>query len=369
MQNQPLRILTLVGTAEIGGTERFVAGLTERLDRQQFAPAICVVDGPGEVSSEYARVADAVWHLGWGAAGFGGVLAAWQDVLLAWRPDVLMLCGFRANMLGRFINGGAPVVNALRSVVLDDNGRPLAHWLDRVTFGRVALCVSNSRAAIDRHVSAGFPAERFHWIANGVDLERFRAPQRDHVRDRLGVRRDERIVLTVANLRPAKNLHMLLRASKRLHDRGLLHSVWIVGEGAERGSLASLAAELGLVEFVTFLGAAPDVPERYAAADVFALSSHFEGMPTVVLEAFAASLPVVATAVGDVPMLCRDTGLLVAPGDEASMADALGRVLEDTALRNSLRASARAAGEAFSIARMTEKYAELLLRAGRSPSE
>lgn len=363
--NAPLRLLTLVGTAEIGGTERFVAALMAGLDRREFAPAICVVNGPGDFSEPYARSADALWHLGRGGVSAPLMLAAWQDVLLSWRPDLLMLCGFRANMIGRFINGGVPVINALRSIVLDDKGRRLAHWIDRVTFGRVAMCVSNSRAAIDRHVAAGFPADRFEWIQNGVDVPRFRRPHRADVRTHFGVAHDDRIVLTVANLRPVKNLPLLLQASRRLHDFGVMHTVWIVGEGPDREVLTALAADLGLSASVQWLGAATDIPERYAAADVFVLSSHFEGMPTVVIEAFAAGLPVVATSVGDVPLLCRDTGLLVPPGDDVAMAQALQRILTDVPFRDSLRASARMVGEGFSLARMTEKYSEVFRRTAR----
>lgn len=368
-RQSPVRLLIVVGTAGVGGTERFVAGLVRHLDAGQFATAICVVDGPGVMSAEYACVAGAVWYLDWKAVHKAAVITAWQEVLLAWRPDVLLLCGFRANMLGRMINAGAVVVNALRSVVLDDSGRPLAHWLDRKTFGRVAVCVSNSQAAIERHVTAGFPPARFQWIANGVDLDRFRAPRRDAVRAKFGLDPDDRVILTVANLRPVKNIPLLLRSAKHLHDRGGVEQVWIVGEGSERPALVDLAGELGLEEVVRFLGAVQDVPDRYAAADVFALSSHFEGMPTVVLEAFAAGLPVVATAVGDVPALCRATGILVPPGDERAMTEALGRVLSDGSLREELRTSARAAGDAFSITAMAGKYASLLLHvasAGRA---
>lgn len=356
----------LVGTSGVGGTERFVAGLLSRLGQHGIASAIGVVDDPGAFADEYRRAADEVWHLGWASSDVAHVLVRWQECLLAWQPEVLMLCGFRANMLGRLVSGGAPVVNALRSVVLDDIGRPLARWLDRVTFGRVALCVSNSQAAIDVHVAAGFPAERFQWIPNGVDLARFRAAGREAERRRLGVADDERIVITVGNLRPVKNHGLLLRASRRLHDRGVAHRVWIVGEGAERERLADQARALGLSGSVELLGAAPDLVARYASADVFALASHFEGMPTVVLEAFAAGLPVVATAVGDVPALCKDTGLVVPPDDEEAMVAALERMLLDHVFAQAQRTSALVTAEHFSIDEMTARYAAVLHRtAGR----
>lgn len=343
-----------------------MAGLLSRLGPHGITSAIGVVDEPGAFADEYRRAATRVWHLGWTSTDVAHVLIRWQECLLTCRPDVLMLCGFRANMLGRLVSGGVPVVNALRSVVLDDTGRPLARWLDRATFGRVAVCVSNSQAAIAVHVAGGFPAGRFKWIPNGVDLVRFGAAERGAERRRLGVAEDERIVLTVGNLRPVKNHGLLLHASRRLHDRGIAHRVWIIGEGAEREQLARTTRELGLTATVDLLGDAPDLVGRYAAADVFALSSHFEGMPTVVLEAFAAGLPVVATAVGDVAALCQDTGLVVPPDDVDAMAAALERMLCDGGFALSQRVSARAAAEKFSIDEVTARYATLLHRtAGR----
>lgn len=310
----------------------------------------------------YANAAGRTWHLGWGAASVVSVVSAWQEVLVSWKPDVIMLCGFRANMLGRAFSGGAVVVNALRSIFIDDAGRPLVQWLDRATFGRVAACVSNSQAAIDRHIAAGFPPERFHRIPNGIDLNRFRSARRESARAKFSIRADQRVVLSVANLRPVKNIPLLLRSAKYLSDRGGLEKVWIVGEGPDRVALQELTELLGLGEVVSFLGATKDLEERYAAADVFALTSHFEGMPTVVLEAFAAGLPVVATAVGDVPLLCRDTGVLVRPGDERGMAEAIERVLVDQRFREGLKASAMLASEAYSVEAMADRYASLLLR-------
>lgn len=353
----------LVGTAQIGGTERFVAQLAGRLDRRSFLSAICVVDGPGPMTADYERAVGSVSYLHWHSDGAAPAVADWQHLVRTWHPDLLVLCGFRANMIGRLLSGRVPVVNALRSVVLDDTGRPLAHLLDRITFGRVAVCVANSQAAIDRHVSSGFPADRFEYLPNGVDLERFSAGSRDDTRAAAGLASSELLLLAVANLRPVKNLPLLLRASRRLLERGLTHRVWVVGEGDERRMLEGLSRELGLNSTVRFLGAVPDLPARYAAADAFVLTSQFEGMPTVVLEAFAAGLPVVATAVGDVPTLCRDTGLLVPPDDLDALVDALTRVLRDGALREMLSRSAKDVSQRYSIERMIRSYAEIFMRA------
>jgi glycosyltransferase involved in cell wall biosynthesis len=354
-----IRLLFVLGTADIGGTERFVQGLTGQLDAARFRSALVVMGPTGPLSEEYARGGRQVWHLHWRTAEPGRVLLAWQGILREWRPDLIVACGFRANMLARLMAGGVPVVNALRSVVLDDLGRPWARRLDRLTFGRVRACIANSRIAIKVHTDDGFPAARFTWIPNGIDLERFRGPDRESARRRYGVDDGVPVVLCVANLRPVKNHALLLRASRDVHDRGVPHRLWLFGDGPDRSVLEDLAGSLGIAHAVEFLGAAADLPERCAAGDVFALASDFEGMPTAMLEGMAAGLPVVATDVGDVRALCGDAGLVVPPGDQGQFAAGLARLLGDAALRATMRERAAARAARYSLATMTERYARI----------
>jgi glycosyltransferase involved in cell wall biosynthesis len=183
------------------------------------------------------------------------------------------------------------------------------------------------------------------------------------LRARLGVEDGERVVLTIGRLSREKAQADLLRAfkiltrgaqsSEGLNDArgaaGRLASVGrvrlvVVGDGPEREPLERLASELGFGERIVFAGQSSDVAPFYAAADVLALPSHSEGSPYVLLEAMAAGLPVVATAVGGVPEILSDgeSALLVAPRDEAAMASALARLLCDSELARSLKSKASA---------------------------
>jgi glycosyltransferase involved in cell wall biosynthesis len=123
----------------------------------------------------------------------------------------------------------------------------------------------------------------------------------------------------------------------------------VVGDGPERAGLEAEAASLGLHGRVVFAGHADDVRPFYAAADCMALPSHSEGSPLALLEAMAAGLPVVGTAVGGVPEVATDgeTALLVPARDPRAFASALARLLSDETLARSLaaRASARVAAD------------------------
>jgi glycosyltransferase involved in cell wall biosynthesis len=108
----------------------------------------------------------------------------------------------------------------------------------------------------------------------------------------------------------------------------------IVGDGPERKHLEALASSLGIGARVFFAGQVTNVQRYYADSDVLVNSSHSEGSPYVLLEAMAAGLPIVATAVGGVPEMVEnnETALLVPPSDPQAMADAIGRLLSDEKL-------------------------------------
>ncbi|MFL6332377.1 MAG: glycosyltransferase [Pyrinomonadaceae bacterium] len=164
------------------------------------------------------------------------------------------------------------------------------------------------------------------------------------LRSRLGLGAGERVVLAVGRLSREKAHADLLRAFARLarEEVGAGAQLVIVGDGPERAPLDTLAAEAGLDGRVIFAGQSGDVAPFYAAADLFVLPSHSEGSPYALLEAMAAGLPVVATAVGGVPEIVSDgeSALLVPPRDEQALAAALARALSDRGLARTLAASA-----------------------------
>ena len=130
------------------------------------------------------------------------------------------------------------------------------------------------------------------------------------LRTRLGIANGERIVLTIGRLSREKAHIDLLAAYKLLQDTNptISSKLIIAGDGPERRPLESAVAAQGLKDRVIFTGQLSDVRVVYGAADVFALPSHSEGSPNVLLEAMAARLPVVATAVGGVPEVVQDGG-------------------------------------------------------------
>lgn len=152
-------------------------------------------------------------------------------------------------------------------------------------------------------------------------------------------------VICVGRLAPVKAQHLLVEAIARLRDEGRNVRLRLVGDGPDRASLEREVADRGLRDAVVLEGACNQdrVRELYRGADAFALASFAEGVPVVLMEAMAMEIPCVSTRITGVPELIRDglDGLLVAPSNVDELVDAIGRLIDDPALRRRLGRSGR----------------------------
>jgi glycosyltransferase involved in cell wall biosynthesis len=154
----------------------------------------------------------------------------------------------------------------------------------------------------------------------------------------------------------------MLRALQRVRSAGKEVYLWIVGDGILREPAERLCSELGLTEAVTFWGERISTGDFYAAADAFVLSSRTEGLPVSLLEAMAAGLPVVTSAVGAMPEVVNDSGggLVVPAGSVEGFAAAFDRLVEDAGLREAMGKSGREHYLAhFTLNKMADRYLEL----------
>ena len=294
------------------------------------------------------------------------MVSGWR-ILRASRPDVLVSFGFQANMLGRVAGAlaGVPVrISSLRNERFGGRGREL---LTRATSFLAATTTTNSERAAAAFVRRGVvPADRLAVIPNVVDRDAVEAAagERESARRELGCEEGNFVWLAMGRLHPQKDYPTLLAAFSRLvadHPEARLR---IAGEGRLYGELLELVEELGLTETVELLGLRADAPRLLAAADALVLSSAWEGLPNVVMEAMVAGLPVVATAVGGVPELVDDgrTGRLVPPGDVAALARAIGEVtVADPSVRAAMGTRGRAVvDDRFSADAVGAQWLELV---------
>jgi len=218
--------------------------------------------------------------------------------------------------------------------------------VDRWSLRAARKVVTVSLPFKDELVRNGVAPERIAIIHNAIDSGwgGSKTPF-DSLRAELAIEPGRKVILIVGRLSREKDHRTLLDAVDRIRQQSSAppHLV-IVGEGPERPHIEERIRALDLASYVTMVGQVPSAEPYYGIADVAVLSSLSEGSPNALLEAMAARIPVVATAVGGIPEMVShgNSALLVAPGDAAAMAAAITNVLTDDALARRLTSRAHA---------------------------
>ncbi|HEX4150424.1 MAG TPA: glycosyltransferase family 4 protein [Pirellulales bacterium] len=268
--------------------------------------------------------------------------------------------GALARMAARAL--GLPSVYTPNAIVTLDP--TLSAW-KRQLYGRIECWLARHTAAViavsddeARHIhDLGIDPRIVQVIANGIDQPPF--PPREEVRSRLGIKPDELVIGFVGRLSSQKAPELLLEAFARAFTERSDVRLVMVGSGPLHAEMQRRVAALGLASRVMLLG---DVVacDFMPAFDVFCLSSRYEGMPYVYLEALAAGLPIVSTRVGGATMCVQPgcNGLLVAPDDGAALAAALQKLVDDRPLRERFAAASRQLARRFTADQMLDQTME-----------
>jgi glycosyltransferase involved in cell wall biosynthesis len=361
----PVRVVHLITELSHGGSQSALLRLLQASDGSRFRPLVaCWYGGDGAVAHELRAAGFRVVDLGMGSGSRLAPLLRLYRLLRQERPQILHTWMFHANVPGRIIGrlAGVPVIiSSERTMGQEGRMRREANRLTAPLADRI-ICVSTPVATYARE-QIGLPASRLVVIPNGVALEG--RPQRDHD-ERTG---DVVRMGYVGRLSPVKGVDLLLEAAARLAADATLPrwELRIIGAGDERPALEEAALTLGLGDRVRFLGPRSDIPAQLAELDLLVLPSRWEGMPNVALEAMAARLPVVATAVGGTPEVVVDgeTGLLTPAEDVAALTAALRSLILDADGRAAMGAAGRRRVEegftlAHAVARTAALYEDLL---------
>lgn len=359
-----LRVCHLIGHVNFGGAERQVVNLINAL--HSLCPVLLLTDrdADNQLLPEIHKDVQVI-RIPCRRSSFVIDVMRLARELRRLEIDVLHTHMFWPSLYGAMAAwlAGVPVM------VTTEHGlnpwkRAWHRWCERHVISAVAsrrICVSEEilRNRLERDL---LPAEQLKLVPNGTQIravveKAMSAPPR---------------LLSVGRLVPPKDYANLLRAVRGLLDSGVEVVLQVAGDGPLRESLAEQIQALGLDSRVTLLGSRQDVSALMDMSDIFVISSSREGQPLVLLEAMAASMPIVTTGVGGIPQTVdHEREALVVPADNPqAISAAIARLIREPSLREALgRQARRRATSQFSItavaARHLELYQELVAQSPR----
>ena len=342
---------------EPGGTERQMIELIRRLDPSRFTVHVACFDKRGAWLPRVAERARSIVEFpirGLARPATMAALLRFARWCRAERIEVLQTCDFYANIVG--LPGAAlarvPVRIGSRRDLNPDKSRAQIR-LQRQAYRCATTVVANCAAARGILLAEGLAPASIAVIPNGVDDP---APA--------AAGKQQKRIITVANLRAEKNHETLIAAADLLSTDFPEVEFQIVGDGPRRAELEALVRSRRLENRISFLGHREDVGRLLSEASIFVLPSRSEAFPNGAMEAMAAGLPVVASAVGGLLDLIEHgrTGLLIEPGNPTALADALRRLLTNQAAAAQIGEQARAqVHQRYSFDRMVKAFEDLYL--------
>jgi glycosyltransferase involved in cell wall biosynthesis len=379
-----IRVLHAITMLEPGGAQRNTLDTVAMLDRGAFEVALACAD-VGELLPEARALAGVelfeLGHLRREVRPLADLraLAELRRVIRRLRPDIVHTHSSKAGILGRFAAASERVPIVVHSIHGFGFGahqavpvRAAFLAAERRAARRTTAFIAVSHRNLEEGVRLGlFPAGRARVIRSGIDLAAFRSHRGgEAVRRELEIPAAAPLVVQIACFKPQKAPERFVELAAALASRFPEAHFLLAGDGALRGELERRRRDAGLERRLHLPGWRTDIPALLDTATVVTLTSRFEGLPRVLVEALAASVPVVATAVDGVPEVVRDgeNGFLVAPGDAGAMAARVGEILDDGGLRARLAARAPEGLEEFGRDTMVRQqealYLELVEAAG-----
>lgn len=387
-----IRVLHVIARLNIGGSAQHASLLSgRRLNPGRFESLLVhgqLAEGEesmADLAEDEGAATQFISHLGQPISPAHDPLALSQLVrtIRRFKPHVVHTHTAKAGFLGRgaalALQPRPAIVHTYHGHVLEGYFGPrkaaLYRGLER-QMARVSDClIGVSDRTVDDLVRLGIaPRRRFRVLSLGLDMQPFAdadAAAARQARREIGLEDDQVLLTFVGRLVPIKRVDLLLRAVARARREGAPVRLAVVGDGAERPALQSLARALGIGDSVRFLGYRRDLPRIAAATDLAVLSSENEGTPVALIEAAAAGTPAVATDVGGVgEVVTAETGILVPPNDEQALSRALVDLADKPELRQAMGERARKHSLArYSIERLLREIGDLyeeLLSAPRS---
>jgi len=348
---QPARLLYLRDTLTVCGPGKTILNTWKTIDRNRYQLTIVATrPEPGGrnalIDAALAQHATAIpMPIGRGIDLIA--VARVVRLLREHRIDVLQTHDAQTRRIGVIAAAltGVRHITSVHGWIFNDRKERAAKWLDARLIRQADAVIAVSDRLKQELEAAGVPPQRITVLRNAILLRDYAvAGTAESVRREFGIRDDQPVISIVGRLSLEKGHETFLQAASSIAKSHPDLRCLIVGDGPLEHTLRQRVQELGLTAQVVFTGHRSQLADIYAATDVLVISSLTEGIPNVLLEAFAHGKPAVATSVGGVPEVLEEgrTGWLVDVGDHQAIARHVVRLLDAPELRAKMGATARA---------------------------
>lgn len=378
-----IRIFYVIDSFDLGGAQRQLLELICHLSPQEYIIAVCAIWPLKNLEPDYLQTGVEIIQIYKRHRYDFAFIFRLALKMRRFKPDIVHTWLFSGSLWGRLaaILANVPIIVMGERNVYPNQKYPkwvllinriLAHWTDKITV--------NCKYGVEVFLNRGFDRKKIQLIYNGVNLEHFSQNENKHLirygmREKLKIPDNLPVVTMVGRLTEQKGQGILLKAIKLVAENGIDVCCLLVGDGEDREILYELSKSLGISTKVHFLGKRMDIADLLVSSDIFVLSSNWEGMPNVVLEAMALRLPVVATNVPGTAELVIDgkTGFLFPIGDSVTLAEQILVLIRNPRLRKCMGKIGREICEKeFSIDKMATNTSALyckLIEAKRSAND
>lgn len=362
-----MRVALVVDSLRVGGAQKLVSAFASHASDYGITPIVISLRGeraPAVIDAIQAAGVEIVTLSAptlFDRARLQRLTAFFQTKKI----DLVQTHLFYSNILGTYAahKAGIPVIATLHSVTQRKDGKDwirqqiedfcLRHYATRI------LAVGNmvAQAHEGKHGKRTLDV-----IPNGIPQPGpIEGKLRERLRKEITGNGSKTIIVTVGRFARAKGYEDLIQAFSLLRQKNIDPVLLMVGSGSMFNSIKEQISEQKLSQSVILVGERPDVPQLLASSDVYASSSHREGLPLAVLEAMMAGLPVVATSVGDIPsVVTNETGLIVPPHQPEMLAAALEDLLKHPAKRLAMgKAAHERAVHEYSVDAWMQKHLAL----------
>lgn len=362
------KIAHFIATNFYGGPERQIINNALRLlEGSGFDPLIISFREGGVENQLLAKAAkEKIQHVQIEAQGPFNPLAIYEliRIIKHYEIDILLCHGFKANTLGRLATAiaGIPMIAVSRGWTAENRKIRFYEFVDKTFLHFANHIVAVSDGQKKKLLALKLPDSKVTVIHNAIDVNAAKGTAKSSIRKLLGAAENTVLVASAGRLSPEKDYMTLVEAARLVVTNNQNIMFCVFGEGACRSELEAKIKEYNLENHFYLPGFRRDLLAVLSEIDLFVLPSLTEGLPNVILEAYAESIPVVATNVGGNPEIIssEDMGVLLEPGDTHGLAEVIVNLASNSDKRKDMgKKGLKVICDCFDYGSQTEKYIHL----------